>query len=158
MATLAIALKVLHLLCMAVFFGTGLGTAWVKLAADRSGALAAQLWAQRFVAHADLVFTIPAGVLLPASGLALATVYGLPWTTPWLLAGISGWAIAGLFWLPAWRLQYRMLALVEEAAASGRPLSPAYRRYSVAWGLLGLPSFGAAVFTIWVMVAKSLPW
>ncbi len=157
MAIVADLLKVTHVLAACVFLGTGLGTAWVKVAADRQGALEARLWAQRFVVHADLVFTIPAGLLLPASGLALARVYGIPWQTPWVATGLVCWAVAGAFWLPAWRLQYRMLADVETAVREGTPLSARYLADTRWWLILGFPSFTAAMLAVWVMSTKTLP-
>ncbi|MBM4366361.1 MAG: DUF2269 domain-containing protein [Deltaproteobacteria bacterium] len=157
MAALANFLILVHVLAACVFLGTGLGTAWVKVAADRHGALEARLWAQRFVVHADLVFTIPAGVVLPASGLALASAYGIPWSTPWVATGLACWAVAGAFWLPAWRLQYRMRDDVEAAVRDGSPLSARYHRDTRRWLLLGFPSFLAALIALWVMCTKVLP-
>lgn len=148
-------LKVIHVLSAMLFFGTGLGSAWYKLRADRSGQLETIAWAQREIVRADWIFTVPSAVVLPVSGLAMAWVAGMPLSTPWLLLGLIGYAIAGLCWLPAAFLQIRMRRMVDEALREGTALPPAFHRANRTWMLLGLPSFAAAMGSIWVMVMKS---
>ena len=148
-------LKTVHILAAMVFFGTGLGTAWYRLRADLSGDLRVMVWAQREVVRADWYFTVPSGILVPLSAVGMIVVGDLPWrATPWMLWGIAGYVTAGLFWLPAVWLQLELRRLAEEALAAGTPLSPRFRIYASAWALLGIPSFLAALFTIWIMVAK----
>ena len=158
MASLPLLLKTLHVLMATVFFGTGAGVAFVKLRADHTGDVRIIAWANRFVVQSDLIFTIPSGVLMPVTGLALAWQYGTSWATlwatPWLVKGLIGWSIAGAFWLPAWRLQYRMSALATTAFEQGTALPEAYHRYTRWWMFLGFPSFTAALWTFWVMVSK----
>lgn len=147
-------LKTLHVLGATLFLGTGLGSAWYKLRSWQSEDVRVIAWADREVVFADWIFTIPAGVIMPVTGLWLAKLYGMPWTTPWLLWAIGGYAVAGIFWLPAAWLQIRMRQLSTAAAAAGTPLPPEWRRAQRMWALLGVPSFGATVVTVWVMVTK----
>lgn len=147
-------LKWLHVLFGFVFLGTGGGSAWYKLRAWRSGDARVVAWCDREIVRADWIFTVPSGALAPATGLWLAHLYGLPLSTPWLLWALGGWAVAGIAWLPAAALQVRMRRVAEQAAASGAPLPPAYDRMQRAWMALGVPSFAAAVFVVWVMIAK----
>lgn len=158
MASYALALKVFHLLCAVVFLGAGMGTAYVKIHADRSGDLRAIAWANAYVVHADLVFTIPSGVLLPLSGIALSHIYQMPLSTPWIAAGLWFYALAGLAWFPAWILQYRMRALSAAALRDGTGLPLAYRRLTGVWLALGVPSFLGAGAAMWVMTTKTIPW
>lgn len=155
---LVVLLKTLHILSATVFFGTGLGTAWVKIMADRTGDVRVIAWAHRHLVHADVLFTIPAGVAAPVTGLALIWAYGWPFIPDFAWGGLVGWAVAGICWLPAWRLQYRMRDLAVEAAERGTALPPEFFRASRWWMGLGIPSFGAAVLTFWMMVAHHLPW
>ncbi|MSP55588.1 MAG: DUF2269 domain-containing protein [Myxococcales bacterium] len=147
-------LKTLHVLGATLFLGTGLGSAWYKLRAWRSGDVRIIAWTDREVVLADWVFTIPSGVLMPVTGLWLAHLYGMPWTTGWLKWAIGGYACAGLFWLPAAWLQLRMRRMSTLAAATGAPLPPEWRAAHLAWMLLGVPSFLATLVTVWVMVTK----
>jgi uncharacterized membrane protein len=154
---LVVTLKTLHVLAATVFFGTGLGTAWVKVMADRTGDVRVIAWAHRHLVQADVIFTIPAGVLAPVTGLGLIWAYEWPFIPDFAWGGLVGWAIAGACWLPAWRLQYRMRDLAVAAAETGTPLPPAFHRASRWWMGLGFPSFAAAMITFWIMVAHHLP-
>lgn len=151
-------LKTAHVLGSTVFFGTGLGSVWFRLHAVRSGQVGLVAWADAAVVKADWFFTVPAAVLMPASGLWLVELYRMPLTTPWVLAGLVGYAVAGLTWLPAAFLQVRLQKLSAKAAADGAPLPGAWHRAHRTWLALGVPSFTATMFVFWVMIAKSVPW
>jgi uncharacterized membrane protein len=150
-------LKLVHVLSATFFFGGGMLIAWHKLRADRTGDPKIVAWAQREIVKADMVFTIPAGILLPVTGAWLAIEYGLPWTSGFVAWGIGAYAVTGLLWLPAAFLQVRMRKLADEAAATGAPLPPAFHTANRWWVGLGVPAFGLAVFTLWVMVSKWVP-
>jgi len=149
-------LKTIHILAAMVFLGTGLGSAWYRLRSDMSNDVRVIAWCQREIVLADWLFTVPAGIALPASAIGLVTMLGLPWDTPWILWGIGGYLLAGVFWLPAVWLQIAMRRLADEALANGTPLPPSYKRYARMWLALGVPSFLAAGVTVWVMVAKHI--
>ena len=97
---LYLSLKTVHVLSMVLLFGTGLGTAWYKWMADRSGNLAHIAVTNRHVVLADWLFTTPTVILQPATGLWMAAMIGLPLSTPWLAASLVLYAIAGVCWLP----------------------------------------------------------
>ena len=151
---LYLALKWLHVLGVVVFLGTGAGSAWYKLRADRSGDPHVVVWCQREVVRADWFFTIPSGVIVPLTGLAL--VHLGPWTFEmlWVQLGLAFYLVAGLTWAPAAMLQVRMRRLAEEALSSGQPLPERFHQDNRIWFALGLPSFLAAIGAVWVMVAK----
>jgi uncharacterized membrane protein len=151
---LILVLKLIHVFTAFVFLGTGLGSAYYKLRADRSGELAVIAWAQREIVRADWIFTVPAGVLLPATGVWLTWLYGYKLTDSWILFGICGYVVAGIAWLPAAYLQIRMRRLADQALARQEPLPAAFHRAQRIWFLLGFPSFLAAIVTVWAMVAK----
>ena len=56
-------LKTLHILSMVLLFGTGLGSAFYKWMADRSGDLAHIVVTNRHVVLADWIFTTPTVIL-----------------------------------------------------------------------------------------------
>ncbi|MBX7196833.1 MAG: DUF2269 domain-containing protein [Sandaracinaceae bacterium] len=154
---LAAVLKLVHVLAAMLFFGAGIGSVYYKVRSYQGGVIAVMAFCDREIVRADWLFTVPSGVILPLTGLGLVHVYHLPLTTPWILTGLAGWAIAGITWLPAAFLQIRMRRLSEEAQASGGTLGPDYHRAQRTWLLLGFPSFCAALLTIWVMVSKTTP-
>jgi len=150
-------LKTIHVLSMSLFFGAGLASAIVKLRADRTKDPRVIAFVLGHIVWADWLFTIPSGVLLPITGLWMVVLAGLPFTRPWIVLGIGFYAVAGLTWLPAAVLQLRMRRAADQALSTGQPLPPEYWRWTRAWIGLGIPSFGAALFTVYVMVTKHVP-
>lgn len=154
---LYLSLKTLHVLSMVLLFGTGLGTAWYKWMADRSGNLEHIAVTNRHVVIADWLFTTPTVILQPATGLWMAAMIGLPLATPWLAASLALYAVAGACWLPVVWLQIRMSRLSRAAAETRTPLPPLYWRYAHAWFWLGVPAFAAMVAIVALMVLKHIP-
>lgn len=152
-----ILLKTLHVAAMAFFFGAGIASAVIKLRADRTRDVRIIAFALDHVVWADWVFTIPSAILLPATGLWMMHLAHWPFTTPWIAAGFAFYAVAGLTWLPAAFLQIRMRRAAANAAKLDDPLPAEYWRWSRTWFLLAIPSFAAALFTVYVMVAKHVP-
>ena len=154
---LALAVKTVHVLSAVLFLGTGLGSAWYKFRADRSGDLRVIDWCQREIVLADWIFTLPSGVVLPLSGLYLVHLFGLPFDTPWVLWGIGCYVTAGICWLPAAYLQIQMRRMTQQALADDTALPRAFGRANRIWLALGVPAFGASGLAIWVMVTKQPP-
>ena len=150
-------IKTLHILSMVLLFGTGLGSAFYKWMADRSGQLAHIAVTNRHVVLADWWFTTPTVIFQPLSGLWLIHQLGLPITTPWVAISLGLYALAGVCWLPVVWLQIRMRDLATEALANQTDLPPAYGRMACAWFWLGVPAFSAMVLVVALMVFKHLP-
>jgi len=146
--------KTVHILAVVVFLGTGGGSAWYKFRADRSGDIRVIAWAQREIVFADWVFTIPSAVMAPLTGILLVELYHFSYSITFIYMGILGYMVAGMCWLPAAWAQLKMRALADKALEEGTELPPLYHRYNRLWLMLGFPSFSAAMFTVWVMVAK----
>lgn len=107
--------KTLHILSMVLLFGTGLGSAFYKWMADRSGSVAHIAATNRHVVWADWLFTTPTVIFQPLSGLWMAHLAGWPWASGWIAASLALYALAGACWLPVVWLQIRMRRLAEEA-------------------------------------------
>lgn len=151
------ALKTLHILSMVLLFGTGLGSAFYKWMADRSGHVSHIAVTNRHVVLADWIFTTPTVILQPLTGLAMAHLVGLPLSTPWIAASLGLYALAGACWLPVVWLQIRMHKLAAAAAAQAQPLPPAYWVMARWWFWLGVPAFVSMVLVVAMMVAKHVP-
>lgn len=147
-------LKYLHILSMVVLFGTGLGTAWYKWMADRLGDVQHIAIMNRHVVLADWLFTTPAVIFQPVSGLYLVYLLNLPLSTPWIVASLGLYIVAGLCWLPVVWLQMRMRDLSAQAAAQHTELPVQYRRYARIWFWLGVPAFAAMLLIVLLMVFK----
>jgi uncharacterized membrane protein len=151
------ALKTLHILSMVLLFGTGLGSAFYKWMADRSGHVAHIAVTNRHVVLADWIFTTPTVIFQPLSGAWMLHLAGVPFDTPWVLLSLGLYALAGGCWLPVVWLQIRMQRIAQDAAARGVPLPAIYERMARAWFWLGVPAFAAMVAVVALMVFKHIP-
>jgi uncharacterized membrane protein len=150
-------LKTLHILSMVLLFGTGLGSAFYKWMADRSGNVAHIAVTNRHIVLADWIVTTPTVIFQPVSGLWLAHLLELPLTTPWIAVSLSLFFLAGACWLPVVWLQIRMQKLSAIAFAESSPLPALYWRMARLWFWLGVPAFISMVLVVALMVFKHIP-
>lgn len=150
-----IVLKYLHILSAILLFGTGLGSAFYKWMADRSGNINHIAITNKNVVLADWIFTTPTVIFQPISGLWMAYIIDLPLTTPWIMYSLILYAIAGFCWLPVVYLQIKMKHLSDSSLQSQTPLPQCYWRYATVWFVLGIPAFVAMVLVVLLMTFKS---
>lgn len=148
-------LKWLHILSATLLFGTGLGTAYYKWSADRSGDVRAIAMVMRRVVLADWLFTTTTIVIQPLTGLRMAQLAGYPLTSGWVAWSLALYVLAGACWLPVVWLQLRMRDMALQAAAAGADLPARYHRYARIWFVLGIPAFAALVVVFYLMVFRS---
>lgn len=146
--------KWVHILSAIVLFGTGLGSAFYKFMATRTGDVRAIAVTDRLVVLADWLFTTPTIVIQPLTGLAMLWLTGIPLSTPWVALSFGLFLLAGSCWLPVVWLQIRMRRLSEQAAAGSASLPAPYRTYARIWFWLGVPAFIAMVAVVALMVFK----
>jgi len=151
---LYLALKVVHVVSSTVLFGTGLGTAFHFWFAHRTGNVVAIHHAARSTVIADLVFTTPAIILQPVTGIAMALLAGHSLLATWIAASIVLYLLAGACWIPVVVIQLRMRDLAAACARDGLALPPRYRALARTWFVLGWPAFAALLAVCWLMVAK----
>lgn len=149
-----LSLKYLHILSMVLLFGTGLGSAFYKWMADRSGDLAHIAVMNRHVVLADWLFTTPTVIFQPLSGLWMVYLLQYPLTTPWIMWSLGLYVVAGVCWLPVVWLQIQMRRLSAQAVATQTELPILYWRYARYWFWLGVPAFIAMILIVWLMVFK----
>jgi uncharacterized membrane protein len=150
-------LKTLHLLSMVLLFGTGLGSAFYKWMADRSGNVAHIAVTNRHVVLADWFFTTPTVVFQPISGIWMAILAGWSLTTPWIAISIGLYFLAGACWLPVVWLQIRMQTIAADALARDAALPARYWQLARIWFWLGVPAFISMVLVVALMVFKHIP-
>lgn len=146
--------KTLHVLSGMIILGTGLGIAWFMWLADRQGDVAVTAGTARMVVLADALFTLPAVIFQPLSGVWLIAAAGFAWTEQWLLWTYGLYGLAGACWLPVLWLQRRLRDLAVSAHLAGVPPPAPFRRYMRLWFALGWPAFTAVVVITYLMVAK----
>lgn len=150
--------KWIHILSSTVLFGTGIGTAFQMVWAMRSHDARVISKVTGGVVVADWVFTTPAGLIQPASGLWLIWLQGWSLTEPWLLATYALYMIAFACWAPVLHLQLRIRDLATQAAQNDAPLPPQIRHAYHLWFALGWPAFAALTTVFWLMIAKPALW
>ncbi len=151
-------LKWLHILSSTVLFGTGLGTAFQMWSAHTRGDVRGIAVVARNVVLADWLFTLPAGVVQPVTGLMLAARAGIDLSTSWLVATYLLYALAFVCWVPVVVLQIRVRDLAAQAADANRPLPADYHRAMRLWFVLGWPAFIALLVVFLLMIAKPDRW
>ena len=146
--------KTIHVISSTLLFGTGIGSAYYMLAASLGREPRVVHAVVRQVVRADWLFTTPAVIVQPLTGLWLVHLAGFPWTSTWIVASIGLYLVAGACWLPVVWMQIRMREMARTAVAEGVPLPPVYGRYLRTWTGLGAIAFTALVAVFWMMVAK----
>ncbi len=146
-------LKTVHILSSTLLFGTGLGTAFHGWMANRSGDAGARRVVNRNVVLADWLFTTPAVIFQPVTGVWLAQLAGFPLTTGWLATSIALYLMVGACWLPVVSIQIQMRRIAD-ATPSDMPLPARYFQLSRMWFLLGWPAFIGVIVIFWLMVTK----
>ncbi len=147
-------LKYIHILSATLLFGTGLGTAFHGFLAFRSRDARVIAAVGRSVVLADWLFTTPAVIVQPATGIAMAMQAGLPLTTGWIALTFALYALVGVCWLPVVWLQIQLRAMGRASQLAGTPLPERYYRFLRYWFLLGWPAFIAVLAIFYLMVLK----
>jgi uncharacterized membrane protein len=146
--------KWLHILSSTVLFGTGIGTAFQMVFAVHSGNIQAIHSTAKGVVLADWLFTTPAGIVQPATGLWLIWLQGYALTESWLLLSYGLYIVAFCCWAPVVHLQLKIRNLTKDAPSMPPEAEKAFK----IWMMLGWPAFAALVMVFWLMVHKPTLW
>lgn len=147
-------LKWMHILSSTILFGTGIGTAFQMVWAMRNGDPLIISKVASGVVIADWIFTVPAGIVQPATGIALILIAGHDPFERWLLLTYALYCLAFVCWAPVAVLQIRIRDMACAAVASGTCLPLAARRAYRIWFALGWPAFFGLTLVFWLMVMK----
>jgi uncharacterized membrane protein len=146
-------LKWVHILSAVFLFGAGAGSAFYVWRANRTGDLHAIRFVLRNVILADWLFTVPSIALLPISGVWMLRLKGYAFSELWIWLSLVLFVIAGLCWLPAAVLQYKMKALADQASDK-ESLPSTYWQHERLWSVLGLAAFLAVIAIFTLMIFK----
>ena len=147
-------LKWMHILSATVLFGTGIGIAFFKWTTDRTGDVRAIRIVTERTVLADWLFTTPAVIVQPVTGMGLAHLAGFPMLHGWVFWSVCLYLLAGACWLPVVWLQLRMRDMARKADADGASLPARYGAYARIWFWLGVPAFCALLVVYGLMVFK----
>lgn len=150
-----LAVKALHIISSVLLVGTGFGSAFYLYFAHRTRSVAVIAAVSRLVVRADWWFTTPTVIVQPMSGVWLMHTAGWPLKSPWILAAIVLYVIAGACWLPVVWLQVELTKMAHDAHARGEAKLPKrYWRFAKLWERLGYPAFLAMIAVYFLMVFK----
>jgi uncharacterized membrane protein len=149
-------IKTIHIISSTILFGTGLGTAFFFFRSHFTDNLHEKFYAARTTVLADYLFTAPAVILQPLTGLWLVREGGFDPSASWLMWTYGLYILAGLCWLPVVWIQIRLKRMLKTALDAGTPLPESYYRLFRLWFLLGWPAFLSLVVVFFLMVIKSI--
>lgn len=149
-------LKTVHILSVVLFLGNIVTGLFWKAHADGTRDPKLQAHALAGVIRSDAWFTVPSVLVILASGIALAMQAGYPiFGTFWIGASLIAFAISGiLFGAILAPLQRRLLNAAQAATADAEWPSPAYRRMSLVWEVVGAVAILLPLGALALMVFK----
>ena len=146
--------KAIHILSSTILFGTGIGTAFHMWFAHLKHDAAVMSVVARNVVLADWLFTAPAGLLQPITGLILINILGLEPLSSGLIAVYFLYTVATVCWIRVVFLQYRVRDLAEASMQTGSVLPQAYYQAMREWFVLGWPAFFSLLAIYWLMFSR----
>ena len=144
------ALKLIHILSSTILFGTGLGTAFYMWRAQLCGDLNTFRIVAKNVVLADWVFTTPAVIVQPLTGIAMMHLAGFSWQQPWLFWSLCLFVVVGCCWLPVVFIQIKVAKLLQDETPDFSKVR-VLMRY---WYGLGFPAFIGVLVIFYLMVSK----
>ncbi len=147
-------IKTLHIISSTILFGTGLGIAFFMFSSRYTKGLPEKYHAARFTILADFIFTVPAVILQPLTGIWLVANSGYDPHVLWLNLTYALYVLAGICWLPVVWIQIQLKRILAECIKKGSGLPKQYYKLFRIWFWLGWPAFLALIAIFYLMVAK----
>jgi uncharacterized membrane protein len=156
MLSLILALKFVHMIAMAVMFGTWLGIALFMLFAHRMGHASVVALISAFVVRVQTWVMAGAVILQPLIGVPLAFAIGSSMSAYWLEVSIAIYVAVVLIWMGGLLVEMRIrrlsIRLSKDPAAVKVPLPPSYRRLFWVWSVLTVIGLGGMIAIMALMV------
>jgi uncharacterized membrane protein len=146
------AIKLLHMIAMAVMFGTWCCIALFMLHAYRSGNTSVAAVTVLFAVRAELTLMVPAVALQPLAGIPLAVAVGARLDEYWLEISEAIYAAVVAAWLANLVIELRIRKLTQDAAVNSMPLPDAYRRLFLIWSLITIVGLAGMVAIMALMI------
>lgn len=147
-------LKLVHILSSTLLFGTGLGTAFYMWRTWRAGEVRSIASVAANVVRADWLFTLPAIIIQPITGVWMFNLLSLDAYPIWITVSLALYVLVGLCWLPVVWIQIKLARLSRVAVENNQPLGQEYHQYMKVWFILGWPAFTGVLIIFFLMVFK----
>jgi len=146
--------KTIHILGVTALLGAGLRAAFFMWRANRTGDVSAIAAAARKSVRAHWLFTMPAAIIQPLSGILLLSETGYGFDDAWVKLSLALYALALASWLPAIWLQARIRDMALSAIGNGHALPPLCRRHMRIWFGLGWLALLSVIAIVTLMVQR----
>jgi len=153
---LYLTVKTLHILSSTILLGTGIGIAFFMFRSYFATNSHQKLYAAKTTVLADYLFTLPAVVIQPISGIWLVINGGYNWVDLWLISTVIIYAFVGLCWIPVVWIQIQLKQILIKSLEMNTPLPLQYNHLFKIWMMLGIPAFIGLVAIFFLMVMKPL--
>jgi uncharacterized membrane protein len=156
MLSLILALKFVHMIAVAVMFGTWLGIALFMVFAHRMGHASVVALISSFVVRVQTWVMASAVVLQPLIGFPLAVAIGASMSAYWLEVSVGIYAAVVLVWMGGLLVEMRIrrlsIKLSKDPSVARTPLPSSYRRLFWMWSVLTVMGLGGMIAIMALMV------
>jgi len=146
------AIKFVHMIAMAVMFGTWICIALFMLFAYRSRNTSVVAVTALFAVRAELMLMVPAVALQPLAGVPLAVAIGARLDEYWLEVSYAIYAAVVAAWLASLISEIRIKKLTQAAALDSKPLPDSYRRMFRLWSVFSVLGLAGMVAIMALMI------
>jgi uncharacterized membrane protein len=145
-------IKFVHMIAMAVMFGTWLCIAAFMLFAYRSRNAPVVAVTVLFAVRAELMLMVPAIALQPLAGFPLAVAIGQRFDEYWLEVSVVLYVAVVAAWLVNFMIELRMRKVTQEAAMNMMPLPDSYGRMFLVWSALAVAGLAGMIAIMALMI------
>ncbi len=146
------AIKFVHMIAIAVMFGTWLAIVLFMVLAQRSRNTSVVAVTVLFAVRAEFMLMLPAIVLTPLTGVLLAEAIGAHLDEYWTEVSSAIYAAVALAWLGNLVVERRIRSITQAAAVNGKPLPESYRRLFRFWCVIALAALSGMIAIMALMI------
>jgi uncharacterized membrane protein len=147
-------IKTIHIISSTILFGTGVGTAFFMFCSRFAPDLHEKYFAARTAVLADWIFTTPAVIIQPLTGIMLIRLGGYAPMSLWLTSTYVLYILIGLLWLPVVWIQIKLRNMLAQSLKTGEAPPPLYEKMFRMWITFGAHAFIGVVAIFFLMVMK----
>jgi len=145
-------IKFVHMIAMAVMFGTWATIALFMLYARSSNNTSVVALTAVFVVRAEFTLMAAAVALQPLAGFPLALAIGAQLDEYWIELSVGVYVAVVAAWLANLMIELRIRKLTQQAALDGKPLPDSYRPLFRLWSAFTLAGFAGMIAIMALMI------
>ncbi|HEU5048247.1 MAG TPA: DUF2269 domain-containing protein [Rickettsiales bacterium] len=147
-------LEWIHILNSIILLGTAVGGAFFLFMANRSREPGSIYFSARNVVRMNWMFTLPTGVIQPATGMMMMHERDYSFTEGWLVLAVMLYLFAAVCWVMGALQQSKMRDMAQVAFSSREELPPRFRQMHRNWEWLAVIAFLSLAGISYLMVVK----